>query len=89
MRDGLNIPELPAILESDLRLPFVPLYMLLLEYADGDIQLAKREERKGPLIATEQNQYLLREIGDRLLRNKLIIGYQLAKTLTVPTRNPS
>ena len=70
----------------EFRLPFVPLYMMIVEHVDGDIELVRRENGKGPVCATETNQYLLREIGDRLLKKKLIIGYQLLKTLTYPTK---
>jgi len=78
MSSMIEIPE--------FRLPFIPLYMLLIELTDGDVQLAKSENGKGPVVAVEGNQYLLREMGDRLLTKKLIIGYQLVKTLTYPTR---
>jgi hypothetical protein len=65
---------------------FVPLYMLLLEKADGTITLAKAKDEKGPMVATVDNMYLLQEMGDRLLESKEIIGYQLAKTITYPKR---
>ena len=79
--DDIELPE--------YRMPFIPLYLLMVELEDGEVNLVKSAEKKGPVVAVESNQYLLREIGDRLLEKKLIIGYQLVKTLTYPTRADS
>ena len=55
------------------------IYMLLLEFAGGNVQLAKGNDGKH-VVAFEGNQYLLNEIGDRLLEHDLIVGYQLIST---------
>lgn len=65
---------------------FIPTYMLLMEYIDGDVEIVKRNELGSPVVAIEGNQYLLREIGDKLLEKGRIIGYQLVKTISAPTR---
>lgn len=52
------------------------IYMLLLESADGSVSIAKGLDDKS-IVAYEGNQYLLEEIGQRLLDKNLTIGYQL------------
>lgn len=74
------------LLKEDPLLEFIPLYMLLLELPGGNVILGKAEELKGPIVATAENQQLLREMGDRMLESKLIIGYQIVRTVNFPKR---
>lgn len=54
-------------------------YMLIVEYMDGTVTLC-HTKLGSTTIAHEGNQYLLEEIGERLMAENLIKGYQLAKT---------
>ncbi len=83
--ESTDLPEY-EMSEVPFYMPFIPLYALIVEFEDGDVELVKGKRKGGPIVATESNQYLLREIGDRLLEKKLIIGYQLVKTVSWPTR---
>jgi hypothetical protein len=70
----------------DDSLPFIPLYMLLLEHVNGNVQLAKNKEGT-KIVAEEGNQHFLRYIGDGLLEENLIIGYQLVVTFEKPKKS--
>jgi len=59
-------------------------YILLIEYHDGTVIIAKGSDGKSHIVAREGNQYLLREIGDRLLDDNLIASYQLAVMVGEP-----
>lgn len=66
---------------------FQPLYMLMIERNGGEITLATTEDRAKLVMATEENKHLLEAIGDRLLKQDLIIGYQVIMTVSPPVRN--
>lgn len=68
---------------------FQQLYVLMFEKPDGEIMLATTRSSSGKklVISTEENKKLLVEIGDRLLKEDFIIGYQILKTDGPPVRN--
>ena len=53
-----------------------PIFMLLTEGIDGEIIIMNTGKGK-PVTAREENKHLLITIGDTLLGDKLILGYQL------------
>lgn len=59
-------------------------YTLLIQLKTGVVVLATTPEGKH-LIAQEGNQYLLREVGDSLLKDNIIVSYQLALLCGYPT----
>jgi len=59
-------------------------YTLLIERNSGEVVLATTTDGKH-LIAQEGNQYLLREVGDSLLKDNIIVSYQLALLCGYPT----
>lgn len=67
---------------------FEPLYMLMIEFADGNIQLAKNgpQDSGQLIISTENDVHLLKKLGDDLIDEKIIIGYQLITTFEPPVR---
>lgn len=65
---------------------FFSLYFLLLESESGNVQPLKGDTG-GLLIAREGNQQELIEIGDGMMERKLVIGYQLAKTVRPPVKS--
>lgn len=60
-------------------------YILLFQYPDGSVDLARGKDGKY-IAAEEGNQYLLREIGDRILEDGLIEAYQIALLSGFPKR---
>ncbi len=60
-------------------------YLLLLEMHDDSVDVAKGS-KGGPIVAVEGNQYLLEEIGARLLEEKVVKGYQLLVSAGLPIR---
>ena len=67
---------------------FERVYVLMIEYVGGNLQLAKSgDQNSGKIVvAREGNQHLLREIGDKLMDDKLIVGYQVLVTFEPPVR---
>jgi hypothetical protein len=59
-------------------------YTLLVEQTNGVVTLATTTDGKH-LVAQEGNQYLLREVGDSLLKDNVISSYQLALLCGYPT----
>lgn len=64
------------------------MYTLLVEHMDGVVRLAADRDGKH-LVASEKNQYLLREVGDSLLKDNLAKSYQLALLCGYPTTSSS
>lgn len=58
-------------------------YILLIEKLDGIVELATGRDGRY-LTAIGENNYLLREVGDRLLEQKVILSYQLAILSAAP-----
>lgn len=65
-----------------------PLYLLMIERQNGDIQIAKSDHAHSNkiIVAREGNQKYLEQIGSTLLQEELILGYQLLKTAAAPCR---
>ena len=63
-----------------------PSYILLLERAGEQVQLATGSNNKY-VVAREGNDYLLHEIGQSLMDDGIIVGYQLAQLVGAPVRN--
>jgi hypothetical protein len=61
------------------------IFMLLIEHLDGDVAIAKGADNK-IVISTEENVYLLNELGDRLLDDDIIKGYQIVTSIGSPVR---
>ena len=61
------------------------IYLLLLEMHDDTVEVA-RGKNGGPVVAVEGNQYLLSEIGNRLLEEGVIKGHQLLVSAGPPVR---
>jgi hypothetical protein len=79
------VPEVTHLEATEFR----PLYMIILEWADGgDVALLKLPA-KGPVVVEEGDQKFLRMIGDRLLERKYINAYQIVKTTGWPKRAKS
>lgn len=57
-------------------------FTIMAEYLDGHVRLM--ESSKDYVVATEDNKYLLNEIGDRLLEDGLIISYQILELIGQP-----
>jgi hypothetical protein len=57
-------------------------YTIMAEYLDHKVRLM--ESSKDYVVATEDNKYLLNEIGDRLLEDGLIISYQILELIGQP-----
>ena len=76
------MPETTHIEATEFR----PLYMIIVEWKDGSVQVLKAPDKKGPIVVEEGDQRLLRLIGDRLLEGKYIDAYQLVKTTGWPKR---
>lgn len=76
---------------DDIQEPeFFSIYFLLVESESGDVQPLKSDNGNGGhgmLVAQEGNQQELIEIGDGMLQRKLIIGYQLSKTVRAPVKS--
>ncbi len=60
-------------------------YLLLLELPDGRLRVSQGRD-DAPIVAVEGNQYLLIEMGDRLIEEGCVVGYQLLKTAGEPVR---
>jgi hypothetical protein len=54
-------------------------YMLLTETPGGDVRIADTGKGK-PVTAREGNQHLLPVIGNELMKDRIIIGYQVIQT---------
>lgn len=67
---------------------FQSVYVMMYERLDGDLQIAKNGSSRGNkiVIAIEGNQHCLNQIGDGLLADDLILGYQILKTVAAPIR---
>lgn len=63
----------------------MPVYLLMIEFADGEKRLMTGIENK-LVVAKKDNTYLLSEMGQDLLDNDSIIGYQLLCTSEPPVR---
>jgi hypothetical protein len=65
----------------------IPVYMLMVEYADGRRWLATDTKNK-LVIAKEENAHLLARMGQALLDDEdlTVIGYQLLCTAEEPVR---
>lgn len=65
----------------------IPVYMLLVEYADGRKWIATDTQNK-LVIAKEGNAHLLARIGQELLDDEKlnVVGYQLLMTAEAPVR---
>ena len=59
--------------------------MLLVEFHNGDVEIVKVGGNK-IVVATEENVYLLNELGDRLLDENIIAGYQIVAPIGDPVR---
>lgn len=57
-------------------------FTIMAEYLDRKVRLM--ESSKDYVVATEENKYLLNEIGDRLLEDGLIISYQVLELIGQP-----
>lgn len=63
----------------------IKMFMLLIEYPTGEVELAKARDEKH-IVSTEENIYLLNELGDSLLEKGSIAGYQILGTEGSPVR---
>lgn len=57
-------------------------FTIMAVYLDGKARLM--ESSKDYVIASEENRYLLNEIGDRLLQDGLILSYQILELIGSP-----
>lgn len=57
-------------------------FTIMAQYLDGKVRLM--ESSKDYVIADEENQHLLNEIGDRLLEADLITSYQILELIGSP-----
>lgn len=56
-------------------------YLLLIEVAGESILATTKTDGKTKMVvSTEENKYLLYELGNRLIEDGTITGYQLLKT---------
>lgn len=56
------------------------MYTLLIEYRSGTVVLANGENGKY-IVAREENKHLLNEIGNKLVKENIIVAYQLVKLI--------
>lgn len=59
-------------------------YMLLILYHDARCPVVCAGETGGTLIANEETKHLLVALGDRLLEENVIAGYQIVKADAPP-----
>lgn len=63
----------------------IKIFMMHIEYHNGEVDIAKGADGK-LVVSTEENVYLLNELGDRLLDENIIKGYQIVSPIGMPVR---
>jgi hypothetical protein len=63
----------------------IKIFMMHIEYNNGEVDIAKGADGK-LVVSTEENVYLLNELGDRLLDENNIRGYQIVSPIGMPVR---
>lgn len=63
----------------------IKVFMLHVEFHNGDVDIAKGADNK-IVVSSEENLYLLNELGDRLLDENIIKGYQIVTPIGGPVR---
>lgn len=63
----------------------IKIFMLHIEYHNGKVDIARCADDK-LVVSTEENVYLLNELGDRLLDENIITGYQIVSPIGMPVR---
>jgi hypothetical protein len=63
-------------------------FVLMLQYADGSLVVAQGKNNN-EIVALPGNEYLLQEMGERLLEKGLITAYQLAIPFGFPVKKES
>lgn len=63
----------------------IKIFMMHIEYHNGEVDIAKGADGK-LVISTEENVYLLNELGDRLIDENIIKGYQIVSPIGMPVR---
>ena len=63
----------------------IKIFMMHIEYHTGEVDIAKGADGK-LVVSTEENVYLLNELGDRLLDENIIKGYQIVSPCGLPVR---
>lgn len=63
----------------------IKIFMMHIEYNNGEVDIAKGADGK-LVVSTEENVYLLNELGDRLLDENIIKGYQIVSPIGMPVR---
>jgi len=60
-------------------------FMLLIQLSNDSVEIAKHADAS-IIIAFEENIHVLNELGDRLLEENIIIGYQIVTPIGLPVR---
>lgn len=63
----------------------IKIFMMHIEYHNGEVDIAKGADGK-LVVSTEENVYLLNELGDRLIDENIIKGYQIVSPIGTPVR---
>lgn len=63
----------------------IKIFMMHIEYHNGEVDIAKGADGK-LVVSTEENVYLLNELGDRLIDENIIKGYQIVSPIGMPVR---
>lgn len=62
-------------------------YTMLLEYTTGKVAILPGTEGKTHGLATQENLHLLHKMGEQLLKEEVILSYQILKVHGLPICN--